>query len=39
MNGRKAYEKNDSRDIFIIQSARASFCYGSTSRTTISKRQ
>ena len=39
MHGRRAYEKNDSRDIVIIQSARASFGYGSTSRTTISKRQ
>ena len=39
LHGRRKYKKNDPRDIVIIQSARASFGYGSTSRTTISKRQ
>ncbi len=36
MHGRKSLVKDDPRDIVIIQSQRASFGYGSTTRKTLS---
>ena len=38
MHGRRAYEKKDSRDIVIIQTAKANFGYGSTARKSILKK-
>ena len=32
LHGRRSYKENDPRDLVIIQSARASFGYGSTTR-------
>ena len=35
MHGRRAFEKSEPRDLVIIQSAKASFGYGSTTRNRI----
>ena len=35
MHGRRAYKKNDVRDIVNLQTSRASFGYGSSIRKTI----
>lgn len=35
MHGRRAFDPNDDRDIVVIQTARASFGYGSTTRRAL----
>jgi len=37
LHGRRKYKKNDPRDIVVIQSAKASFGYGSTTRNRIDR--
>ena len=37
LHGRRAYDKDDSRELFLIQSERASFGYGSTTRSSLTK--
>lgn len=37
LHGRRAYEKDDPRELFVIQSRRASFGYGSTTRGSLLK--
>ena len=37
LHGRRAYEKDDPRELFVIQTERASFGYGSTTRGSFSK--
>ncbi len=37
LHGRRAYDKDDPRELFLIQSERASFGYGSTTRDSLTK--
>ena len=37
LHGRRAYYKDDPRELFVIQSERASFGYGSTTRSSLTK--
>ena len=37
LHGRRAYDKDDPRELFVMQSERASFGYGSTSRSSLTK--
>ena len=37
LHGRRAYEKDDPRELFLIQTERASFGYGSTTRSSLTK--
>ena len=37
LHGRRAYDKDDPRELFLIQSERASFGYGSTTRSCLTK--
>ena len=37
LHGRRAYDKDDPRELFVIQSERASFGYGSTTRSSLTK--
>jgi hypothetical protein len=37
LHGRHAYDKDDPRELFLIQSERASFGYGSTTRSSLVK--
>ena len=38
MHGRRAYKKGINRDIVIVQTQRASFAYGATTRKRINKK-
>ena len=37
LHGRRAYDQDDPRELFVIQSEQASFGYGSTTRSSLTK--
>jgi len=37
LHGRRAYDKDDPRELYLIQSEQASFGYGSTARSSLAR--